>query len=155
MADISKRAFPREKCETCIKYAACDTDNFVEAIMHNSSEGGMYFESARALRTGSEICIRRADYSPDIHGPEACDGYRAEVMWCRETEGGDGASSYGIGVRFIVNVCDKCGDKVSYSDIRRTPDFMFLCVGCLRQLEDMPGEKLRPSVTKYLIGNVL
>lgn len=154
MVNISNRAFERTCCEVRITYAVYGTQNFIDAKMCNSSEGGMYFESDHNIPPGSEIWIRRSDYSPQVHGIEASDGYRAEVMWCRRIYKEDGASCYGLGVRFIVNVCDKCGETVSYSDIHRTEDFVFLCSDCIRYMGAMSGEN-KKQVEKYLMGNVI
>jgi hypothetical protein len=154
MVNISNRAFERTCCEARIKYAVYGTQHFIDAKMCNSSEGGMYFESDHTIPAGSEIWIRRSDYSPHVHGIEASDGYRAEVMWCRKIYKEDGESSYGVGVRFMVNVCDKCGETVSYSDIHRTDDLVFLCSDCLRYLGAMSREH-KKQVEKYLMGNVI
>ncbi len=155
MVDISNRAFHRNYHEARIIYAIYGTEEFVDAKMHNSSEGGMYFESDRNLPAGSEICIKLADYSLDRHSPEARDGYRAEVVWCRKVFKADQNSCYGVGVRFIVNICDKCGEKVSYTEIHRTDEFVFLCPTCRRYIEALSGEKIKETVANYLLGNVI
>ncbi len=155
MSNLSSRAFERDYCEVRIRYAIYNTEKYLDAKMQNSSEGGMYFQSESELHPGSEICIHRADYSPEIHGSAACKGYRAEVMWCRRLfNKDDNTSCYGVGVRFIVNTCEKCGETVAYSDIHRTDDFVFLCSKCLENIEKLPdGDK--QCLNKYLIGNVL
>ncbi|MDM8526532.1 PilZ domain-containing protein, partial [Desulfococcaceae bacterium HSG8] len=153
MVIISNRAFQRDYNEARITYAIYGTENFVDAEVLNTSEGGMYFESGHDLHPGSEICIKMRDYSPDTHGPEACDGYRAEVMWCRKIFKGD-TTCYGVGVRFIVNVCDKCGEKVAYNDIHKTDNFVFLCSNCFKYVDNLSDEN-KKRVEDYLIGNVI
>ncbi len=157
MVGFSNRAFHRNCCEARIMYSVYGMkERFIDAKMCNSSDGGMYFESDHDIHPGSEICIRIADYSPDIHSPEARDGYRAEVMWCRKIYKEDDASCYGIGARFIVNICDKCGEKTPYTKIFRTDEFVFLCPDCFNLLEAMSGEKkIKESVANYLLGNVI
>jgi len=156
MVDMSNRAFARNHYEACITYSIYGLkEEFIEAKMYNSSEGGMYFESDHDLHPGSEICIKITDYSSNDHCPEARDGYRGEVMWCRKIFKEDGTSCYGVGVRFIVNVCDKCGEKVSFTEIHRTEDLIFLCPSCLKHLETLPDEKIKETVANYLLGNVL
>jgi hypothetical protein len=75
-------------------------------------------------------------------------------MWCRKVYR-NGSSIYGIGVRFMVNVCDKCGERVPYSDIHRTDRFLFLCSKCMKDMLPWMGGKVNECVERYLDGNVL
>ena len=151
---VCKRAFDRIDCRARIKYALFSTDNYVNAVMHNNGDGGMYFESNDSISAGSDIYIKVIDYNPEAHAPEAKNGYRAEVMWCRKIYR-DGVSVYGIGVRFMVNVCDKCGEKVAYSDIHKTDNLIFLCDHCFSRHQMMRDGTLKQCVEDYLLGNVL
>lgn len=149
------RAHARDEREVPIRYADYDSGRYHEAKMCNRSEGGMYFESEHAPRPGTDIWIKLTDYSADVYGPEACDGYRAEVMWCRELPGGNGKTRYGIGVRFIVNTCDQCGGDFCYRDMHKKDNFLMLCSGCVRHMGGIAGGKLGGTVENYLMGNVL
>ncbi|QTA88737.1 PilZ domain-containing protein [Desulfonema magnum] len=153
MAIIPNRAFPRDHYEARITYAVYGTEKFIDAKMYNTSEGGMYFESDHNLPPGSELFIKLPDYSCDIHGSDIRDGYRGEVMWCRKIFKGD-ISCYAVGIRFIVNVCDKCGQKVSYSEIRRTDNFLFLCSACVKDVGRLSAEN-KKRIENYLMGNVI
>jgi hypothetical protein len=149
------RAYIRDHCESPIRYSTGDSEMYRDAKMYNKSEGGMYFESENnTLRPGSELCIKMVNYSPALE-PEAHDGYRAEVVWCRKIKEGAAASRYGIGVRFTLNVCDRCGGKVSYRKMRKTDKLVFLCSDCFETLERLSEGKIKESVENYLIGNVI
>ncbi|QTA88731.1 PilZ domain-containing protein [Desulfonema magnum] len=149
------RAYSRNKEEAPIKYADLNTENYHDGKMCNISESGMYFESGNnSLRRGSEVCIKMVD-SADIHSPEACDGYRAEVMWCRKISENKTDPSYGVGVRFMLNICDQCGKTVPYTEIQRTDDFLFLCPTCFQRLKSLPDGKLKGTLENYLMGNVI
>ena len=150
------RAYTRDNCESPIRYAMSDAETYRDAKMYNKSEGGMYFESeSNTLRPGSELCIKMVNYSHALHEPEAHDGYRAEVVWCRKIKEGAATPRYGVGVRFTLNVCDKCGSKVSYQNIRKTDKLVFLCSDCFETLEKLSDGKIKESVENYLIGNVI
>lgn len=155
MNAISKRAFPRDTCETRIKYSIFDELECTDAIMYNNSEGGMYFESDSHIEPGADICIELTDNLSGADNPAACNGYRGEVMWCRKMFKNGASSCYGIGVRFMVNVCDKCGEKVTYSEIRKTDKFLFLCNNCFDHIETWSGGKIGECMDKYLMGNIL
>lgn len=93
--------------------------------------------------------------SPALCEPEANDGYRAEVVWCRKIKEGAAKPRYGVGVRFTVNICDQCGRKVSYQKIRKTDKLVLLCSDCFEKLENLSEGKIKESVENYLIGNVI
>ena len=156
MNTIPKRAFTRNTCQAHILYSEYgNTKESFEAEMYNTCEGGMYFEANKALQPGSDICIKVSNYSPESHGLEAIDGYRAEVMWCRKVHKEDAYACYGVGVRFMINTCSHCGEKVAYSDIHKTDSFLFLCSKCLKHLHTIPDGQLKESIEKFLLGNVV
>jgi len=156
MCNIPKRAFQRETCQARIFYSDYgNKKQLFEAQLYNASEGGMYFEAADSVQPGADLFIKLSDCSSELQGIESYDGYRAEVMWCRKIYKEDTAGCYGVGVRFMVNTCSHCGEKVAYSDIHKTDSFLFLCSRCLKHLQMLPDGKLKDSVEKFLLGNVV
>lgn len=157
MSTIPKRAFSRQTCQARITYSEYgNSEALFEAEMYNTCEGGMYFEANDALQPGADICIKLDNYSPEMHGLEAIDGYRAEVMWCRKIhKEEDACACYGVGVRFMINTCSHCGEKVAYGDIHKTDSFLFLCSRCLKHLHTIPDGQLKDSIEKFLLGNVV
>lgn len=151
---VCKRAFNRNSCETRIKYALYDTGNYINAIMYNNGDGGMYFESDDSVSPGDDLFIKIVDFRTGDHCPEARNGYRAEVMWCRKVFK-DGVSVFGVGVRFMVNVCDQCGDKVLYSEINKTNQLIFLCNDCYNCYDSMRSGYMKQKMEDYLLGNVI
>jgi DNA-directed RNA polymerase subunit RPC12/RpoP len=154
MFSVSRRAFPRNNCAVKIIFSIHPSKKLFTANMYNDSEGGMYFESNFVLEPGTDLIIKRDDFDPIKHGSEALKGYRAEVVWC-ESVGRNGGSLYGVGVRFIMNVCSQCGKTVAYTDIQKTNAFLFLCPDCFRMLEAMRDGKMKNCIENYLIGNVI
>lgn len=156
MAVICNRAFTRNEHKARITYSDYNhRENHFHAVMLNSSEGGMYFESEERLEPGMDLWIQIEDLSSDIHGMQAYNGYRAEVMWCRKIYKEGGSTCYGTGVRFMVNICGQCGQKVAYSDIHKLENFLFLCSNCVKQLESLPDGLIKESFHNYLLGNVI
>ncbi|MDM8524862.1 PilZ domain-containing protein [Desulfococcaceae bacterium HSG8] len=146
------RAHCRDNHEASIRYSNLNAVDYHEAKMYNISDSGMYFESEHnGVHRGSEIFIK----VPENRDVYTRDGYRAEVMWCREIPKDGAGACYGIGVRFVVNRCDHCGEKFPHREIHKTDNFLFLCSDCLRRLENLPGGKLKGSVENYLMGNVI
>jgi hypothetical protein len=168
MSALIKRAYSRDAYEAPIMYANYDTENYYHAKMYNSGPGGMYFETERAIQPGSEICIKMINYPSDISGPESFKAYRARVEWCKEARK-KGISCYGIGVKYLAkshsvyggNVhglscsCDLCGETVPCEEIFENEDLVCLCINCFNYLKNLPSDKTKESIKKFLIGNVI
>lgn len=158
MNPITRRAFGRCSAEARIQYAEYNehqTENFSNAKMYNNGEGGMYFESSDPLKPGTDILIKVIDSGSNDHPPEARNGYRAEVMWCQKINKENQNSSYGVGVRFMVNVCDHCGRKMDYSRINVTENFLFFCPPCFEHHLQMEEGKIKECIESYMMGNVI
>ncbi|GBC63598.1 hypothetical protein DENIS_4596 [Desulfonema ishimotonii] len=150
MNAFTQRAFSRNHYNAPVIFACCGTEEYCMGTMCNSSIGGMYFETDRALNPGAGIHIRFVDMAPDPYWPEACDNYLAEVRWC-VTKGQAHIPKYGIGVRFIMETCRQCGQKIRHENI----NCLGLCQGCLKEIESLSDETIRESIENYLLGNVL
>jgi hypothetical protein len=168
MSALIKRAYSRGTYEAPIMYANYDTENYYHAKMYNSGLGGMYFESERAIKPGSEICIKMVNYPSVESGPESFKAYRARVKWCKKTRK-TGSSCYGIGIQYLaksqtvydMNVlglscsCDLCGEKVPSEEILENEDLVCLCINCFNYLKELPEGKTKENIKKFLIGNVI
>jgi hypothetical protein len=88
------RACERYRYEASVLYSKHSGSNDSEAMMYNYSLDGIYLESEHPARPGSDICIKMVNRSPDT-----CDGYRAQVKWCKKIDRPD-ISCYGIGVQY-------------------------------------------------------
>ena len=157
----TKRAHPRVYHEAPIEYANFNAEDYCGAKMHNTSVDGMYFESDSALQPESDICIRMGNDVPDR--PEDYRFYRAKVKWCKAITNVD-ATCYGVGVHYVVKShmtygptysCDLCGENIPYGKIHITDDFVYLCSGCFKHMEDIPDRKLKESIMDFIIGNVI
>ena len=147
---LNYRAFQRIPCEVSIMYSYIDSENYSSAKMVNCGVGGMYFEVEKPVRSGKDIYIKLMDSRTVISELDDTDCYRAEVLWCRQN--GD---SYGVGVRFVTNICQQCGEKIPSREICRTDDFVYLCTPCSTQLAMLHDGKIKESIENYLIGNVV
>lgn len=153
MDAVNKRAFPRIYHETPIIYAYSLSDIFQDGRMVNCSEGGMYLETLQGLMPGSEILIKMMGSIRTPSWFETCENYCGEVVWCKSLANGS-VSRYGVGVRFLLNICDRCGEKIPYNEIRKIDKYIVLCQDCYRQLNAL-SRHARESVESYLLGNVV
>jgi len=153
MDAVNKRAFPRIYHEAPIIYAYNLSDIYHDGRMFNCSEGGMYLESLQTLMPGSEIHIRLMDFIRTPSWFEVSENYCGEVVWCKSLANGS-VSRYGVGVRFLLNVCDRCGEMIPYNDIRKIDKYIVLCPDCHSQLS-MLSRNARQNVESYLLGNVV
>jgi len=165
---INKRCDPRNYYKAPIIYARENSSSYSDATMYNFSEGGMYFESDYAIRSGSYIYIRMINFSPDVYVPGAYKAYVAQVRWCRKISDG-GRPLYGSGVKYTAksyipyrknmrqcnHLCDLCGGKISPDQTHKTDDPLYLCLDCFKYMGKLIDGKIRESIMKFTIGNVI
>ena len=51
--------------------------------------------------------------------------------------------------------CDLCGERMPSGVSRETDDFVSFCLNCFNYLEDLPEGKIKESIKKNLVGNVV
>lgn len=86
-----KRLHERYDHETDIIYSCGEKQEFNNARLFNSSEGGMYFNSKYELIRGSLVSIKMDRF---------CSIYYANVTRCKKITKDD-TPCYGIGIKFI------------------------------------------------------
>lgn len=153
MDAVNKRAFPRIHHESQIIYAYSLSDIYHDGKMFNCSEGGMYLEALQALIPGAEIHIRLMDFVRTPSWFEVSENYCGEVVWCKSVANGS-VSKFGVGVRFLLNVCDRCGEMIPFAEIRKIDKYILLCSDCHRQLNAL-SRYARENVESFLLGNVV
>jgi Tfp pilus assembly protein PilZ len=155
MGIVTRRAFMRKEEEAPIVFSICETEEYNSAVMRNCGDGGMYFETKRKLQPGTHLFINLSEGKDKNPPPElSTEGHRAQVMWCRQVENSQ-EKRYGIGVRFLSNICHQCGQKIHYKEIRKNGKDILLCGRCSSHFEDLSDGKIKWSLEEYLIGNVL
>lgn len=150
MSNITRRAFSRNRYQAPIIITDCVTENVHPAEMHNSSVGGMYFESGIELTPGNGINIQLQGVCSDPYWPEACTSYLAEVRWCRRIAGGD-SPLFGVGVRFVMDTCIYCGQKIEHKGICEVE----ICPCCLSRICSVQDGQIKSHIENYLMGNVI
>ena len=94
-----KRVHERYNYEAPIKFKYYDSLTYSTARMFNYSQSGMYFESKDNIKPESIIYITMENYSSGARGPEAYEGFHANVMWNKEYQSSD-SKYYGTGVEY-------------------------------------------------------
>ncbi|MBW2429776.1 MAG: PilZ domain-containing protein [Deltaproteobacteria bacterium] len=164
----TNRVYSRSAHEAPILYTTYDTENYYHARMFNSSLGGLYFESERALQPESDICIKMVTHPSEEPGPETFKACRARVKWCQKRNK-SGIFCYGVGIQYLAKSptvygekahglgcsCDLCGEKVPSGEILENEDFIYLCRSCFNYLAGLPEGNIKESIKEFLIGNVL
>jgi hypothetical protein len=150
------RAFSRQPEEIPIRYAYYENARIRHpAVMHNRCEGGLYLETGDPLAPGSDIFVLFGDGDGDGDGePPPGETYRAHVMWCRRVER-PGGSTYGVGLRFMLNICHQCGQRMTHLQIHRTDGYVILCPDCADKLQSLSDGRIKESIDKYIQGNVV
>ncbi|MFO8047800.1 MAG: PilZ domain-containing protein [Desulfosudaceae bacterium] len=94
----TRRSHPRIYRKAYIRYSRHRSRHAHEAVMHNESGGGMYFETRDRLAPGTKIYITFDNgLYLDENGP--LDFFAAEVKWCVPVNHSTGLR-YGVGVQY-------------------------------------------------------
>lgn len=150
MCQITNRAFERNSVEASIQYSFFrNPEKRRDAKMFNAGEGGLYFESNQKIPPGTDIIIEvpKKEENRTV-------AYRGEVRWCQKKTNGKGFI-YGVGVRFLRNVCDYCGQVIEYHNICKTEDYFILCPSCFNHKKSWAVDTVGTILERYYCGNVI
>lgn len=166
MYQDKRRSCPRDRQQAQIILSDRLDGDYINAIMKNHSQNGMYLVSHQPLDFDTRVYVNllEADH-PDIYR-----GFYGRVKWCRELKRlEDNEEHFGVGINYIIKshnyfggigtridcCCDVCGDRFPIDKLIRTDDFVFQCTSCYEALMHYPDGNLKSSVNNYLLGNIL
>jgi class 3 adenylate cyclase len=78
-----KRKHERFDYDAPIEHAEIDSGEFIAARMGNYSRSGMRFDTAQALVSGDDICIKLEENPPPLYDLGIYDDCWAQIKWCR------------------------------------------------------------------------
>jgi hypothetical protein len=168
MTTLIPRAYQRLASKAPFQYAPLDSSQFQPTRACDFSAGGVCFESHEALKPGTDICIVMEAYQPEIDGLEAFRSYVASIRWTHLLSK-NGSERYLVGSRFVARshevitnenqlprqLCDLCGSRLPLNKLETTPGGAHLCRYCQKHYNKLPNGKIRQSIERYLIGNVV
>ena len=66
-----------------------------------------------------------------------------------------GHEAYRAGGTEFQYVCDLCDEKTPLELIQRTEEPVYLCPNCYKVISAIPGGKIKDSIMKFLMRNVI
>lgn len=168
MTTLTPRAYQRLASQASFQYAPLNSEQFHPTRAHDFSAGGVCFETLEPLEPGTDICLVMETYHPEHTGLEAYRSYVASVRWT-QLYAKNGSTHYLTGTRFVTRShevittenqlphqpCDLCGDMLPLNKLETTAGGAHLCRYCLKHYSKLPAGKVRQSIERYLIGNVV
>jgi hypothetical protein len=152
------RFFRRQSCQNRLGFTCPELGGSMqqEGRLRNKGAGGVCFESGQYLRPGTRICLFLDEPAsePATDGSQMQTFYLATVQWCNRLQSAP-HPSYGVGVQFVSNECEWCGEIVPYEQIHCIQSRAILCEACLRDLEEFNSGRLKLSLVDHLLGNVI
>ena len=163
-----KRLHLRSNHELPIKYSFGDRKDFLDAIVYNSSQGGMYFEPTQPLPPDSNVQIIMVNYTPGGQGPEAYRVYDTQSRWCRKIPG-TVPERYGVGVQLLAKSrelngsdtekinqsCEMCGQITARDEVCTIDGCIVLCDSCFEHFQSLPPGHAKKTIKRLLDGNVI
>jgi Tfp pilus assembly protein PilZ len=109
MANTDRRHFPRQNENAIIQVLMTsnhfadpkDERDFIPVKMQNQSENGLYIETDRALKPGSDVILKMVAPERD-HPEDAYFMHDGRVVWCKKID--DKTSRFGVGVKILSKV---------------------------------------------------
>ena len=168
MTQIIPRSTPRTAYHAPIQYALLNTRQFRPTRTYDYSRDGLCYETDQPLEIESEVCIIMDNYVPGQDGPEGYRSYVARIRWLQLLSR-NGADRYAAGAQIVARshevlateaqmpkqFCDLCAAVKPAHRIELTESGLELCRQCSRHFHNIPSDKIRQCVERYLLGNVL
>lgn len=168
MTHIIPRSHPREAYQAPIQFALLNSADFEPATTFNYSPEGLCYEVPRNLDPDTEVCILMENYAPGQTGPEAYRSYVARIRWIHLLSR-NGSERYAAGAQIVARShdvltsekqlptfrCDLCGKLEPRHRLLSTDSGLDLCQRCMKHFSNIPSEKIRLCVERFLMGNVI
>ncbi len=168
MTQIIARSNPRTAYHAPIKYALLNSQQFRPTRTYDYSRDGLCYETNQALDIESEVCIVMDNYAPGQDGPEGYRSYVARIRWMQLLSN-NGTTRYAAGAQILARsheilateaqlpkqFCDLCGTMKPAHRIESMDNGIQLCRQCSRHFHNIPSDKIRQCVERYLMGNVI
>ena len=164
----TQRAFYRNKSDTPARYESVEAGLYYDSRIVNYSNGGLCLEVQQQLPYEALVNIDVLEHTPGAFGPEGYRAFLGEVRWCREIRS-NGSKIYDMGVHVISKKretagmldkpgsysCQLCGDSVLARHVTEILEWVYLCPYCCRHFNALPQGRLKDSVERFMIGNVI
>ncbi|MFH2059455.1 MAG: PilZ domain-containing protein [Pseudomonadota bacterium] len=160
-----KRYKIRKDSNVPIFYVKDLDDSYYQAIMHNMSTDGMYFESNHMFSPKEYFFIKTKEPIPGFEPAKRYNACAAQVKWCKKA---DADSHYKIGAKWtdkanivkngdvgISNLCCDLCANTSIQEVVKTEEDLSLCLNCFICLSQLPPKVLRGSLINFMVGNVI
>jgi hypothetical protein len=139
-----------------------------EAVIYNTSRGGIYYEPAQAIPPESEVQIMMVNYSPTAEGPEAYRFYEAKTKWFRKLSAAT-TPCYGVGSQLLIksreidspdmerisHACEMCGQMTPCDEIITIDDCIGLCPSCYKKFKQLSKGQAKEAIKRYLECNFI
>jgi len=168
MTDIIPRSHPRTTCQVPIQYALLNSEQFEATRTYDYSPEGLCYEVHQKLAPEAEVCIVMQNYAPGLEGPESYRSYVARICWIHLLSK-NGSERYAAGAQIVARshevlateeqipklTCDMCGQLAPAHKLHQSETGVSLCHQCLKHYCNIPSEKIRTCVSRFLMGNVV
>ena len=168
MPELIQRAYPRTDFDAPIKYAALNSNQFCRTWLLNYSEAGLCYETERQFEPETKVHVAMVNYRPGQIGPEGYRSYLTRIRWIRPLSGSQ-EGRFAVGAQIVTRShealdageqelrqhCDLCGVLIQVSRLQCTDGSAQLCEPCYKHFRSIPPGKIRQSVERFLLGNVV
>lgn len=149
----NNRYVPRHSTQATVHMYNPLNSKIANGKLCNYSSCGIYVESESRIEPGTIVRITEDDALANFLLPSPAGYITAAVRWSQELQ--EQEAGYGMGLKLCMTECDSCGSMVPVDQITTFPGPLNLCPRCADIAQGMPEGKLKSSLTRFLMGNVI
>ncbi len=146
---------PSQFIESKVRIRRPDSSEHYEAKLYNyNSQGGLYLKTQIPFIPGNHVYLHFDTLPPEFKNLDFTLINCLLVVWCKELLSEQGFP-FNLGTKWGIGTCDLCNADFRMEELNLTPDLVYLCPLCYYKLEKMPGSRIKKSLNRFLVGNVL
>ena len=125
-----------------------------QGTLYNYSPCGLYVESDSLIEPGTTVQLTENDAPANPLFPCPAGYVTALVRWSQKLPD-QKEGSYGMGLKLCMTECDVCGNIIPADQICHSPGPLNVCPTCLGLIQGQSGGKIKTSLTRFFMGNVI
>lgn len=146
--------FPYKLTDSSIKIRRLNSLNHYEARVFNYTLGGLHLKTQVFFEPGTHLYLNFNSPLPKFKGFNLSAMSYGLVVWCKKTSS-ESKFKYDLNTKWGFQTCTLCNAITRMDNIHITTELTFLCPQCWQRLETMPGSRIKQSLNRQFLGNVL
>ncbi len=146
--------FPSTLIYSKIHIRRLDSPDHHEAKVYNYTSGKLHLKTKVFFEPGDHIYLHFDPPLPESKGFDLSAMSYGLVISCKEVISKSGFQ-FDLNTKWGFETCNWCNAVTRIDELHLTPELLFLCPLCRHRLENMPGNRIKQSINRLFLGNVI